>query len=125
MSKPLSMTYDRKAGAGYIALTGEPIGETVEVENTTLPFGVNVDLDASGKPTGLELLGQVGGTADQFLSSIADGSLGGDSGHCWLRYPQACWPSRGSRSQTRLISASKISRARTEISDEPRKRASP
>ncbi|MGZ2224502.1 DUF2283 domain-containing protein [Glutamicibacter nicotianae] len=75
MSKPLSMTYDREAGAGYIALTGEPIGETSEVDNTTLPFGVNVDLDASGKPTGWELLGQVGGTADQFLSSIADGSL--------------------------------------------------
>ncbi|MBF6671886.1 DUF2283 domain-containing protein [Glutamicibacter sp. FBE19] len=75
MNKPLSMTYDREAGAGYIALTGEPIGEAVEVENTTLPFGVNVDLDVSGEPIGLELLGQVYGTVDQFLASVADGSL--------------------------------------------------
>ena len=75
MGTPLSMSYDREAGAGYIALSGESVEETVEIEDATLPFGVNVDVDVAGRPVGIEFLGKLGGTAEPFLSAIADGSL--------------------------------------------------
>lgn len=72
----MAMSYDPESGAAYIAETGALVAETIEIENAPLPFMVVVDLDSTGKPTGVELIGTPGASAHQFLSGIADGSLG-------------------------------------------------
>lgn len=76
MGKPLSVIYDPQAGASYIALSAEPAVETVEIESTTLASLVILDLDGTGRPTGVELIGPAGQTSEDYFAFISEGSLG-------------------------------------------------
>ena len=48
----MKMTYDPEVDALYIELRDVPIAESVDLEE-----GVTLDVDAEGKPVGLEILG--------------------------------------------------------------------
>lgn len=38
----MAMSYDSESGAGYIAVTGAPVAETIEIENASAHFMVVV-----------------------------------------------------------------------------------
>lgn len=51
MSAPITVKIDNVAGAGYIALSSEPVASTTEYSDSVM-----IDLDALGMVVGIEVL---------------------------------------------------------------------
>lgn len=52
----LEFRYDPEVDAGYVKLRDVPVERTVDLESTELGLPVLIDLDASGRLVGIEIL---------------------------------------------------------------------
>lgn len=57
MNRSLEFRYDPEVDAAYIQLRAAPIDHTVDLEQVPLHLPVLVDVDASGRVIGFEILG--------------------------------------------------------------------